>query len=94
MNMELLLSLVPWLAILACPVMMLLMMRGMAHGGSCGPHGRPGEPDDGATRMTAPLPRSREEEIDALQARLARLTAQNNPHPGVPNTDRRALDGR
>ena len=35
MNMEWLLALLPWLAILACPVVMFWMMRGM-HGGSCG----------------------------------------------------------
>lgn len=94
MNIELLLFLVPWLAILACPVMMLLMMRGMSRGGSCGPQRRPGDPDNGATRMTARLPRSREEEIDALQARLARLTAQAKPHTGVRKPVPRVPDGR
>lgn len=59
--METLLLIVPWLAILACPVMMLVMMRAMP-GASC--HRRPADAQgsDG-----------NQEVIRQLQARVAEL---------------------
>lgn len=56
--METFLTFVPWLAVLACPVLMFWMMRGMS-GGGC--HKRPAEAHAG------------DEEIRQLKARLAEL---------------------
>ena len=62
MSMQWLLAILPWLAILACPLFMLWMMRGM-HGDDGG-NGKKGAEGD--------LPAAREE-ITELRARLARL---------------------
>ena len=63
--METFLWIVPWLALLACPLMMLVMMR-MMPGASC--HRRPADAQgsDG-----------NDEEIRQLQARIAELEAKN-----------------
>lgn len=63
--METLLLIVPWLAILGCPVMMFVMMR-MMPGASC--HRRPADAqgNEGA-----------HEEIRQLQARIAELETRN-----------------
>lgn len=63
--METLLLMLPWLAILACPVMMLVMMR-MMPGASC--HRRPADAQGGD---------GNNEEIRQLQARIAELEAKN-----------------
>ena len=64
MSTEIILALVPWLAILACPLMMIFMMRGMS-GGSC--HQKQGAqgPDD------------TNDQIRQLQARIAELEANH-----------------
>ena len=63
--METLLLIVPWLAILACPVMMFVMMR-MMPGASC--HRRPAD---------AQGSEGNQEEIRQLQARIAELETRN-----------------
>lgn len=75
-NFETFLSLLPWLGILACPVMMLFMMRGMSHSGPCCVKSSQGKPDDGVAQVTSSPLRSREEEVRALQDALARLKEQ------------------
>ncbi len=63
----------PWLALLACPLLMFWMMRGMGHGGGCGSQ-RP----TNSTHADAGAD-SRDETADViaqLKARLARLEAQ------------------
>ena len=60
---EIILALVPWLAILACPLMMVFMMRGMS-GKTC--NEKPAEAQ--GTEDT-------NEQIRQLQARLAELEA-------------------
>lgn len=65
MNTEIFWTIVPWLAVLACPAMMLFMMRGMP-GGSC--HKQPAE---------AKVSGGADEEIRRLQARVAELEARN-----------------
>lgn len=64
MSTEIILALVPWLAILACPLMMVFMMRGMSGGKSC--HQKP--PEAQGTEDT-------NEQIRQLQARIAELEA-------------------
>lgn len=63
--METLVLIVPWLAILACPVMMFVMMR-MTPGASC--HRRPAD---------AQGSEGSREEIRQLQARIAELETRN-----------------
>jgi predicted NAD/FAD-binding protein len=65
MNTEIFWAIVPWLAVLACPAMMLFMMRGMP-GGSC--HKQPAE---------AKVSGGADDEIRRLQARVAELEARN-----------------
>ena len=60
MSTEILLAIVPWLAVLACPLMMLVMMR-MMPGGSC--HKKPAGEEGN-------------EEIRRLQARVAELESR------------------
>ena len=62
-----------WLAVLACPLMMLWCMRGMLGRGQ--KHDQPGDED--ATTRT-PASGDPEDEIRALKARLARLEAQRS----------------
>lgn len=75
MNFEWLLFLLPWLALLACPVLMFWMMRGM-HGGSCGKE--TATTGDGTLATAAADPRSGDvsTEITQLKQRLARLEEQ------------------
>ncbi len=61
MNVEIFWAIVPWLAILVCPLMMLFMMWGMP-GGAC--HKRPAE---------AKVQEGADEEIRRLQVRFAEL---------------------
>ncbi len=56
----------PWLAVLACPLMMLVMMRVMP-GGAC--HKRPAE---------ARVSEGADEEIRRLQARVAEPEARDH----------------
>lgn len=63
--MEMISALVPWLAVLACPLMMLIMMRAMP-GGSC--HRKPAD---------AQGTESANEEISRLQARVLELEANS-----------------
>lgn len=65
--MSTILTVLPWLAILACPLMMLFMMRAMP-GGSCHSKAQPARGTDDET-----------EEIRRLQARVAELEARNRP---------------
>ena len=71
MSWQLMLGLVPWVFVLACPLAMWWMMRSMSHGQSCGNEGRR---EEGALQ---PVPvRSQEAEIRALREHVARLEAQ------------------
>lgn len=63
--METILIVLPWLALLACPLMMLFMMRAMP-GGSCPAKAQPARGTDGEN-----------DEIRRLQARVAELEVQN-----------------
>ncbi len=75
MTWEWILIALPWLAVLACPLVMLWCMRGMS-GKSCDKQkqaaGTEGSP--GAVAAQG----SRDGEISMLKARLARLEAQQN----------------
>lgn len=72
MNWELIIGLMPWLLLLACPLSMFWMMRGMSHGESCG-----SQTNDTSGSAPAAVPVSNpDEEIRVLQERLARLEAQ------------------
>ncbi len=64
MSLNTLLGILPWLALLACPLMMGWMMRGMRGSGGrgCGGHADP-----------------RDAEIRALKARLERLEGTGAP---------------
>ena len=78
MNIEWILVVLPWLALLACPVLMFWMMRGM-HGGTCGKEHAP----DGSAAARAPDAKSPDgraanvnDELVQLRQRLAQLEAQ------------------
>ena len=62
MTIEWFLAFLPWLAILACPLVMFWMMRGM-HGGACNNEQAPARADVNS-------------EVAQLRQRLARLEAQ------------------
>lgn len=78
MNWEIVLGLLPWLLILACPLSMWWMMRGMPHGSSSGEENA-GE--EGFRRAVVPA-RNAEQEIWELRARLARLEAEGQTVEG------------
>ncbi len=66
-------AVVPWLALLACPVFMFWMMRGGMAGGGCGARRPP--VDDESTHQTQHelTGASTEAEIAQLKAQLAKL---------------------
>ena len=70
MSWELMIGLLPWLLILACPISMFWMMRGMSHGGACGGQRK----DTEGSPVVVPV-RNPDEEIRLLKERLARLEA-------------------
>lgn len=87
MGMEWFLALLPWLALLACPVVMFWMMRGM-HGGSCDKAQASGAA--GARHASAvdghPVAIKSEDissEMAQLRERLARLEARRAQVEGV-----------
>ena len=63
----------PWLFVLACPLAMYWMMRGMHGGGSCDK--KAATDHEGMQAAAVPV-RSSQEEIQVLKERLARLEAQ------------------
>lgn len=63
----------PWLFILACPLAMFWMMRGMHGGGSCS---NKAPTDSEGTQAGAVPVRSQDGEIQLLKERLARLEAE------------------
>lgn len=69
MTIEWFLALLPWLAILACPLVMFWMMRGM-HGGGC-------------DKEQAPARAHADSEVAQLRQRLARLEAQRAAATGT-----------
>jgi hypothetical protein len=72
MSWELIIGFLPWLLLLACPLSMFWMMRGMSHGESCG-----NKTNDAMGSAPAAVPVSNpDEEIRILRERLARLEAQ------------------
>lgn len=72
MSWEWILGLLPLLLVLvACPLAMFMMMRGMSHGGSGGKTADSGEPGLKAVPVRTP-----DEEIRDLRERLARLEAE------------------
>ena len=75
MTFEWLLFLLPWLALLACPVLMFWMMRGM-HGGSCGKEQATTGDGTPATAATGPRSEDVSTEITHLRQRLAQREAQ------------------
>lgn len=79
MNWELVLGVLPWLLILACPLSMWWMMRGMSHGESCGKTKHVGNE---GPRLAVLSARSTEQEIRELRERLARLEAEGRPVEG------------
>ena len=64
----------PWVFVLACPLAMFWMMRGMHGGGSCGKQA--GTENEGTQMAAVPVRRSQEKEIQMLKERLARLEAE------------------
>lgn len=72
MNWELIIGFLPWLLLLACPLSMFWMMRGMSHGESCGDETKN---SNGLAPATAPASNP-DEEMRVLKERLARLEAQ------------------
>lgn len=73
MSLEIVWSFLPWLLLLACPLLMLLMMRGM-HENSCSKPGENEPPSAGAV----PAGSSSEQEIRLLKERLALLEARSS----------------
>ncbi|MGH7702044.1 MAG: DUF2933 domain-containing protein [Gemmatimonadales bacterium] len=69
MKSEIILTALQWLAILACPLMMLWCMRGMSDRGSR----KPDRPDPPKTPAGSGELGNPEAEIRELKARLARL---------------------
>lgn len=76
MRLEWIAAALPWLGVLACPVMMLWMMRSKS-GMSC--HGQTSRPQDGPAHEPQDAGRM-EAEITELRARLADLEAERQPH--------------
>lgn len=72
MNLEWIGSALPWLFILACPLVMLWCMRGMS-GKSCDEKAT----GAGGSELGVVASGGRDEEIALLRARLARLEAQH-----------------
>lgn len=70
MGIDTFVALLPWLAILACPAMMLLMMRGMS-GGGC--HSSRADERNGEEPLNKGAGLTASEEIQALRARLEAL---------------------
>lgn len=71
MSWELMLGLLPWLLLLACPLAMFWMMRGMSHGGASGKTTHSGE-----SGLKAVPVRTQDEEIRQLRERLAHVEAE------------------
>ena len=67
-------AVLPWVAVLACPLLMLLCMRGM-FGRGC--HKEEEEADTAGTSSSG----SAEAEIRVLKERLARLEAERRRNP-------------
>lgn len=81
MSWELALAVLPWLALLACPLMMLWMMRGMGGGKAClKPRA---ELEGGSADGHSRYPSSQADEIAALRAWLARLEAEQREAAGA-----------
>jgi hypothetical protein len=83
----------PWLLFLACPLMMVFMMRGMGRGDG-GPRraGRDASPPGGESdRPPAARPLTAEEQtrIAQLEHDLAQLRAGGDPAPGDTPTNKR-----
>jgi hypothetical protein len=83
----------PWLLFLACPLMMMFMMRGMGRGdGGTRRTGRDALlPGKGSARPTAARPLTAEEQtrIAQLERDLAQLRAGGDPTPSDTPTSTR-----
>ena len=66
----------PWVFVLACPLAMFWMMRGMHGGGSSGSQAAT---QNGRMHPAAVPVRSRQQEIEVLKQRLASLEAEKRP---------------
>jgi hypothetical protein len=75
MSWELIAGFLPWLLLLACPLSMYWMMRGMSHGE---PWGKQAKDGNGLALAVVPVS-DPEEEIRVLRERLARLEARRQP---------------
>ena len=64
----------PWLFVLACPLAMFWMMRGMHGGGSCDK--KAVTDNQGMQAAAVPVRSGQEQEIQALKERLARLETE------------------
>lgn len=64
----------PWVLVLACPLAMFWMMRGMHGSGSGGRQA--GSGNRSMQPAAVPVQSSREREVQVLKERLARLEAQ------------------
>ena len=71
MSSELVIGFLPWLLLLACPLSMFWMMRGMSHGESCGSQAKE---TSGSAPAAVPVSNP-DEDIRVLKERLARLEA-------------------
>lgn len=74
MDWQWIVFLLPWLFVLACPLAMFWMMRGMSRGESCGKKATKNQ--ETAPAAAAP---STDTEIKLLKERLAHLEARNQP---------------
>ena len=84
MRSEFILGVFQWLAVLACPIMMLLCIRGMSDRGC---H-RQDQPGAGKSSTGSELPENHEAEIRELKARLARLESDRaRSHDHRPEVD-------
>ena len=72
MNWELIIGFLPWLLLLACPISMFWMMRGMSQGESCSSQTK----ETNGTAPAAVSVSNPDEEIRVLKERLVRLEAQ------------------
>lgn len=71
MSIDIFVAFLPWLAILACPVVMFWMMRGMSGGGQRHTQAKGGSQPGGVHTTGERV----DQEIHHLRARLARLEA-------------------
>jgi hypothetical protein len=80
----------PWLLFLACPLMMMFMMRGMGRGdGATRRAGRDTRPGQGSAPAARPLTAEEQTRIAQLEQDLAQLRAGGDSTPDETPTNTR-----